>query len=193
MDKLIYSQQFLDNTRKETLQIIAEAEQILASDLSKLNWKENETRWSVLEVLMHLNSYAAYYFPEFEKANLKAKGTEPIESFKTTWFGRKCVTSVHPSTRVSKKMNAPKIHNHNSESTHQISVVHEFLDHQQTLLKILGVAKTVDLTKPKVRVQIAKLLKLNLGEFLMFMCTHQRRHMDQALEVLDDVTKLKAN
>jgi len=79
MDKLIYSQQFLDNTRKETLQIIAEAEQILASDLSKLNWKENETRWSVLEVLMHLNSYAAYYFPEFEKANLKAKGTEPIE------------------------------------------------------------------------------------------------------------------
>jgi len=90
-------------------------------------------------------------------------------------------------------MNAPKIHNHNSESTHQISVVHEFLDHQQTLLKILDVAKTVDLTKPKVRVQIAKLLKLNLGEFLMFMCTHQRRHMDQALEVLDDVTKLKMN
>lgn len=193
MEKLIYSKQFLTKTEHETHRIIEEAQQILESDLSKLNWKENDSRWSVLEVFMHLNSYAAYYFPEFEKANAKAQETQPIESFKSTWFGRKCATSVHPDTRISKKMNSPKLHNHNSQSTHQISVIHEFLDHQQTLLKILDTAKTLDITKPKVQVQIAKLLKLNIGEFLIFICTHQRRHMDQALEVLEDVKSVKVN
>ncbi|MFT7614843.1 MAG: hypothetical protein ACI9J3_003830, partial [Parvicellaceae bacterium] len=63
----------------------------------------------------------------------------------------------------------------------------------QTLLKILDTAKTLDITKPKVQVQIAKLLKLNIGEFLIFICTHQRRHMDQALEVLEDVKSVKVN
>ena len=190
MDKIIQSITFIENTEAETRIFINQAEQLLTSNLSALNWKENDDRWSVLEVLMHLNSYASYYFPLFDKAIESVAETSPVDQFKTTWFGRKCVISVHPSTRVSKKMNAPKLHNHNSKSTHQITVIHEFLDHQQALLEILSKAKTINITKPKVSIQIAKILRLHLGEFLAFICTHQRRHMDQAMEVLEDANNL---
>lgn len=186
MERTIYSDDFLDKWQSETNRIIQEASNLRAVELSLLNWKENETRWSVLEVLMHLNSYASYYFPEFLKAIEKARGTTPVKSFKTTWFGRKCVKAVHPDTRVSSKMNSPKLHNHNSPSQHEADVIDEFLEQQQVLLDILALSREVDITKPKVSVQIAKLLKLNLGEFINFMCHHQRRHMDQALEVLED-------
>ncbi len=185
MEKVLTSKVFLDRCKSEAEGFSQLANRWSQLDLRLLNWKETEDKWSMLECLMHLNSYAAYYFPLFEKAIDKANNTKPVEQFKTTWFGRKCVKSVHPSTRVSKKIKSPGHHNHNSTSSHGVAVIDEFIGHQRRLLRIVEKARKINLTKPKISVEIAKLLCLNLGEFMNFMCTHQVRHMEQATEVLE--------
>ncbi|MDX5321629.1 MAG: DinB family protein, partial [Bacteroidota bacterium] len=55
---------------------------------SLLNQRPSEKAWSALECIEHLNSYARYYLPEFEKEieGGKARGYAWHSEFKSTWI-----------------------------------------------------------------------------------------------------------
>lgn len=154
---------------------------ILPLEKEQLNWRPAAEKWSAAEVLAHLNSYCDYYLPEIEKALKKASPQkENFEGkYKSTWLGRYIIKSMSPET-IAKKASAPKQHNHLNSQIRQ-DVVEHFLTHQSRFRNIIEQAKTIDINKAKVRIEIAKFLKLRLGDIFKFMMVHQQRHMIQIM------------
>ncbi|MEO8416581.1 MAG: hypothetical protein ABI472_23150 [Ginsengibacter sp.] len=79
-EKLIQS--FIEQTR----QIINQVEKLKSYDLHTLTWKENQTSWSILECLEHLNLYGDFYIPEFE-SKIKNTNTKNDTEFKSGLLG----------------------------------------------------------------------------------------------------------
>lgn len=151
-------------------------------DEEALNSRPHEKAWSALECVAHLNSYAEYYLPVFESTITQAisKGWTSTENFKSTWIGRYSISSILPENRA-KKLNSPKQHNHfaSARTKNDLLVFDEKL---KTLYQLLKEAKSVDLNKAKVAIEIMPILKLRLGDFFPFLILHQSRHLDQAME-----------
>ena len=171
----------------EKIQIVKELIQEVETNFkglnqNELNWKETSEKWSINECLEHLNSYSRYYLPEYEKTT--NSGTKAsIYEYKSKWFGRKCVQSVDPANMSKKKLKSPKHHNHCNSNINK-DTVSEFIHHQNKLIDILEQAKSININKAKVKIEIMKLIKLTLGDMFNFFVTHEQRHIIQAKNVL---------
>ena len=67
-----------------------------------------------------------------------------------------------------------------------LSVIDEFIDQQQQMLRLLERGKTTDLTRTKVSISISKWIKLRLGDTFRFVIYHNMRHIQQAKRVLEE-------
>jgi uncharacterized damage-inducible protein DinB len=151
----------------------------------KLNQRPANGGWSLLECLEHLNRYSAYYNPALEKAIAanRAVNTKPEITF--TWIGKKSVEMIMPKNakrhKTIKKMNP-------LGSVLNAAVIDAFLKNQQQLLKLLQLAPQANLGKKAVPVEFFRLLKMNIGETLLFMVLHEQRHFLQLKRILAEVT-----
>ena len=89
---------------------------------------------------------------------------------------------IHPTTGT-KKISAAKQHLPKLADDPQ-SVVRKFIQHQETLLQYLFQARTVDLAKTRIPISIAKIIRLKLGDILLFVINHTDRHLVQASKLL---------
>lgn len=141
--------------------------------------------WNALEAIAHLNSYARYYLPAFNRAieDAEKKGYKPETHFKSSWIGRYSIRSVSPETR-KRKLKSPKAHNQAKQATVPMSKdeLLRFRNHLDGIRLVLEKSRRVSLSKTKISIEIAVWLKLSLGDFLPFLITHQSRHLDQAME-----------
>lgn len=136
--------------------------------------------WSAAECFAHLVSYNAHYNPAFRRAIEKAiaTGKTSVENHHSTWIGRLCIKSVHPEN-IGKKMKTIARHNH-IERKIDGDVVLRFIAYQKDLLELIEMARKINLQSTKVNIEIAKWLRLNLGDFFFFLIRHEERHMIQA-------------
>ncbi|MCU0324348.1 MAG: DinB family protein [Spirosomaceae bacterium] len=134
--------------------------------------------WSIAQCLEHLNSYGDYYLPEFEKGLSQSTDNQIPKTFKSTWLGKLAIDSMNPTTG-KKKFKAFKNHKPSTDLNAQ-KVVAKFINQQEQLLQIIRNARTKNIQKIKVRISIAKFLKLNLGDALQFLIVHNERHIQQA-------------
>jgi len=158
-------------------------QQLLPLNSEQLNHKPAPNKWSAAECLEHLNRYARYYNPAIEKAIQYSidKQWLSTDSFTSTWLGKKSIAVVHPdNARASKTMK----HMNPAQSKINATVVQEFIDHQTKLLELVKTAQQVNLNKARIPIEFMKLLKLKLGDTLLFMDAHQRRHCNQALRAI---------
>jgi hypothetical protein len=77
----------------------------------------------------------------------------------------------------------------NYNPTFDPSLVHEndillFENGQKDLLEIIESAKAVNIRKVKVQISMSNIIKLRLGDALLFVVYHNERHLQQALNVL---------
>ena len=150
--------------------------------LNQLNFKENESTWSILECCEHLNLYGDFYLPEIEKQLL----SHPIQSkeliFKSGILGNYFAHLMKSKNGKIKKMKSPKDKNpSNSELTFQTL---DRLKKQLELLKqLLNQSRNVDLTKAKTSISISKLIQLRLGDTFRFFTYHIERHIAQAKKI----------
>ena len=56
----------------------------------------------------------------------------------------------------------------------------EFIDQQETMLKLLDAAASVNLNRVRIPISIAPWLRLKLGDTFLFMTAHIERHLLQA-------------
>jgi hypothetical protein len=63
-------------------------------------------------------------------------------------------------------------------------VIGEFIDQQEQLLQLLQLARTKNLTHPRIPISISKLIKLKTGDVLAFLISHNERHVLQASRAL---------
>ncbi len=153
---------------------------------SQLSWRPAENAWSIEEVFAHLNEFSKFYNEQFLGKIAQTRFREPKEIFVSSPLGRSAWKSMKlgNARNVKRKFRAPKGYDPVTDKLVNGNDVEEFRENQEIMLDILEKAKEVNLRKVKIPVSISKLIRLRLGDALMFIIYHNERHMQQAMNVL---------
>jgi len=145
-------------------------------------------QWSAAQCLEHLNYYSRYYLPAIEKAIAAGKSTRPSATFQAGWLGAYFTKLMSPQANgaLKSKMQAPK-NAVPSEAPDPRAVLAEFIDHQETLLKLLDQAATVNIGRLRVPISIAPWIRLKLGDTFAFLIAHEQRHAVQLIRAIEVV------
>ena len=144
-----------------------------------LNFKETPEKWSVLECLEHLNRYGDYYLPELEKAITDGRVRSSPRLYRSGMLGNYFANlmKVKNGRVVRMKTLADK---NPAGSALSLITIDRFIKQQEMLRSLLEQSRTVDLTKTKVPLSIARFIKLRLGDTFRFLINHIERHVIQA-------------
>jgi len=186
-------------TTKELIQIVTSITQVnmevIQSRVKKLSenqltWNPNPGVWSVQQVLAHLNEYGNYYHPTFLKRIENTRFTSSKEAFMSSPLGRSAWRSMKlgNAKNVKRKFKSPKAYNPLLEKSivdgNEIST---FLHQQQELLGIIEKAENVSLRRVKIPISISKIIRLRLGDALLYVVYHNERHVQQILNLCNHV------
>jgi hypothetical protein len=186
--------ELIADLEKELSIIKATAYQLQAIDAAVLTTQPGVDKWSVAQVLEHLNSYNRYYLPEIEKTLVRAEqaGSKCQPDYNSGWLGdyfvKTMYSQIKQSNKVANKMNAPKEHCPETGLNSQ-KVLTEFLNGVIKLEALLVRAKKVNIEKAKTPISIAKWLKIRLGDTFRFLIAHKIRHFIQISNALAVVSK----
>ncbi|HRP54009.1 MAG TPA: DinB family protein [Fluviicola sp.] len=165
--------------------------QLLKSTFSKysevqLNWKPNAVTWSINEIFAHLNAYSAFYNHKFHEKIDATKFRKPKDQFTPSPLGKSAWVSMKlgNARNVKRKFKAPKDYNptlspelvHADELQRRIAAEVDFLS-------IIEKSVAVSLKRVKIPLSMSRLVKLRLGDALLFVAYHADRHMEQALAI----------
>lgn len=138
--------------------------------------------WSIAECFEHLNTYANYYQPRIRKALNEKETTLDSITFSHSWIGLYFITMMDAS-KSKKKYKAIKKHRPVSiKNPH--TVLATFIQHLEDLVILLKLARSKELQRTKISTSLSSFIKINAGDALQFLLTHNRRHINQALKIL---------
>ena len=146
------SEKLIQSLIEQTRQIINQAEKLKNYDLHTLTWKENETSWSMLECLEHLNLYGDFYLPQIENKIKNSSSKNELE-FKTGLLGNYFANSMLPKEKLN-KMKTFKDKNPLDASL-DTTVITKFIDQQHQLIGLLNQSRNVSLNKVKIPTSIS--------------------------------------
>ncbi len=161
---------------EHTSRIINQVEKLRSYDLNILTWKENETSWSILECLEHLNLYGDFYLPQME-SKIKNSSTKPCIEFKSGILGSYFAKSMLPKEKLN-KMKTFKDKNPLNSNLDK-TVIDKFTNQQIKFIDLLNQSRNVNLNKVKIQTSISHFIKLNLGDTFQFVINHIIRHLNQ--------------
>jgi hypothetical protein len=178
------SEDLLNELQEDVRRIKAAAEHISTADSRKLVYQTHPEKWSVVQVLEHMNAYGRYYIPAIDRA-IAIKSGEPLAFFTPGPFGNYFVKSMKPTNvyEIKNKMKTMKAYSfQNSLNVEQ--VLQEFLSQQDRLIQLMELSKTRDLNSIRIPITVSKMIKLKLGDVFRFLVAHEQRHMIQARNTL---------
>ena len=170
------SERLIQTLLEQTRQIINQAENLKSFDLQTLTWKENETSWSILECLEHLNLYGNFYLPQIEN-KIKNSKTKTDMEFKSGMLGNYFAKNMLPKEKLN-KMKTFKDKNPLNAKLDK-TVIDQFINQQIKLLDLLNQSRNVSLNKVKIQTSISSIIKLKLGDTFLFFINHIIRHLNQ--------------
>ncbi|MFN2458322.1 MAG: DinB family protein [Chitinophagaceae bacterium] len=182
--KKFKSEDLINELQIDVGKIIAVAEFFKGVEKGKLVYQDHKDKWSVVQILEHLNSYGRYYLPAIDKA-IAQKTNENSAWFNPGRLGSYFTNSMKPTNvfEVKNKMKAMK--NYCFPNNLNVdTVLNEFLEQKNLLLRLLEVAKDRDLNTIRISIAISKLIRLKLGDVFRFLVAHEQRHMIQARNTL---------
>jgi hypothetical protein len=174
----------LDDLKSETRNIILELQRLKKIDPELLMRNPAPGRWSVAQVLEHLNSYGKYYLPLIEEKLNLYEGFSS-EYFTPGFLGNYFTNSMLPKEgQIKNKMKSPAAHQA-SKDPDSYEMIEEFLTQEYLLLELLGQAETVDLNKIRIPISLTKMIKLKLGDVFNFIVAHHQRHFLQIKHAME--------
>ena len=181
------TEDLLNELTQDVRKIKEAAEFFNAGDKTKMVYSPDQGRWSVVQILEHLNAYNRHYLPYIEK-ELSVVTNDTNAWFTSGYWGEKFTKSMKPTNvyeiknkmKTMKKMSFPN-------SLNVDSVIKEFLAGQEKLLELLERAKGKDLAKIHIPITLTKLIKLRLGDTFRFLIAHEQRHMIQARNMWKEI------
>lgn len=178
------SNALLDDLMADTRQILLAANKLEHIDREILQKQPAAGRWSVAQVLEHLNFYSRFYIKAIEE-KLHRNQTTPKEYFTAGWFGDYFTKMMKPTAdnQVKSKMKALKSATPPPQTDGQAALA-QFISDQHLLLNLLQIAKSADLVKLRVPTSIKKIITLKLGDTFRFFIAHEQRHMLQIANTL---------
>ncbi len=178
----------LDAFRRQFEQLANDADALsgaLTDD--QFNWHPPTGGWSVAQCIDHLNVTARVYLPNLDEGIASAirRGLYGEGPFCYNWIGRMIVRSQEPPTRM--KFKAPKAFQPSQVRRRQETLA-AFRAYQVQFVDRLRQANGLDLSRARVRSPVAYLILLPLGSAFALMVAHERRHLWQAKNVLEQQT-----
>lgn len=156
----------------------------------ELNAQPNERSWSAIQCIEHLNAYYRYYIPVIHGRIMNSRFATPTVSFTSSPLGRAVYKSAKLGKvkNVKRKLKSPKDYNplvNSSLSTE--NSLEEYVKHNADFIDLLNEAAKIDMKKTKVPLSLRPVVKLNIGDALLFMVYHNERHIFQAKNALNIV------
>jgi hypothetical protein len=154
----------------------------------QLYWKPNEKSWSIANIFEHLNAFYRYYIPVFNGKIANTRFNQPTEIFTSSPMGRAAYLSVKLGkvNNIKRKLKSRKEYNPIfNDSLRSDNPIQEFIDYQEQYKELLDKAKLVDLRKTKCPLSLRPVVKLNLGDALLYLGFHTERHIYQAKHILE--------
>jgi hypothetical protein len=178
------TEDLLQHLRTDVERIRAAAQFFKETDKNKMIYTPNTDKWSVVQILEHLNAYGRFYLPAIQKA-MTEKPTDKSAWFQSGFWGDYFTKSVKPVNvyEVKSRLKAMKGYTF-ANSLNVDTVLNEFIQQQEELQRLIGMAQHVSLEDVRVPITITKLIKLKLGDALRFLIAHEQRHMIQARNML---------
>ncbi|MCG2614709.1 DinB family protein [Terrimonas sp. NA20] len=184
--KLFNSNTLIDQLQANTRQLIATATFLKNEDPGVLLQQPGPGKWSVIQVLEHLNSYSDYYLPALQTG--LSKNAPATLDFKSGWLGNYFTNSMLPKEgEVRNKMKAPKNHRPSFHADAK-PVIEKFLQQQHQLLGLLEIARQKNIGKIRIPISLAKFIKLKAGDTFRFLIAHEQRHFVQIRNTIEAVT-----
>ena len=182
--------EMLDSLQNDVRQLILEANYLKSIDPAILLQEPAPGKWSVMQVLEHLNSYGRYYLLAIERS--MNRNTETVEYFKPGWIGDYFTKLMKPGKngQISNKMKSPKDHRP-SKYPDAFPVLNTFLEQQQYLLDMLELAKSKNIGAIRTPISISRFIKLKLGDTFRFFIAHEQRHFVQINNALASIRGVK--
>lgn len=170
----------LDDLCNQVQAASARAAELQKLSAEQLNRQPGPDRWSIAQVVEHLNSYHRYYLPAMKKALQKAERYPAPKTFRSGWLGNYFTRLMQPGAdgTIANKMQAPKGYRP-GDALQAHKVLEEFLAHQHELLLQLKAARTADIGKARVPISISPFIRLKLGDTIRFNIAHIQRHFVQ--------------
>jgi hypothetical protein len=181
------AEELLNDLRTDVERIKEAAAFFKDVEKTKLIYQPKEGKWSIVQVLEHLNAYGRYYIPAMEKA-ITEKKTGKQAWFTPGFWGNFFTNSMKPKNvyEIKNKMKAAKAFSF-PNSLNVDTVLAEFNQQQDSLIRLLDMAQHVDLNEIRLPVTITKVIRLKLGDVFRFLIAHEQRHMIQARNTLNTV------
>jgi uncharacterized damage-inducible protein DinB len=181
------AEELLNDLRTDVERIKEAAAFFKDVEKTKLIYQPKEGKWSIVQVLEHLNAYGRYYIPAMEKA-ITEKKTGKQAWFTPGFWGNFFTNSMKPKNvyEIKNKMKAAKAFSF-PNSLNVDTVLAEFNQQQDSLIRLLDMAQHVDLNEIRLPVTISKVIRLKLGDVFRFLIAHEQRHMIQARNTLNTV------
>lgn len=153
-----------------------------------LRWRPQPGRWSVAELLVHLNLTNQSYAPVMEAALREARAraiTAPAQPFELGFVGTQFSRSME-SRRM--KVRAPKMIRPLLQGP-AVEALPQFLRSQELVARTMDAAEGVDLANVKFTSPFFRFLRLSVIAGFAVITAHQRRHLWQAEEITSQVRK----
>ncbi|MEO6070321.1 MAG: DinB family protein [Chitinophagaceae bacterium] len=178
------SDELVSDLTKDVQQLVAAAEHIQQNDKVKLAYVPAEGKWSIVQILEHLNAYGRYYLPIIDNA-IALKKDDPDAWFQSGFLGDYFTKSMKPTNvfEIKNKMKTSKAYNFPNSLNVDI-VLNEYLEQKQKLLLLLEESKERNLNTVRIPITLTKMVKLKLGDTFRFLVAHEQRHMVQARNTL---------
>ena len=191
--KQINSNTLLELLQNDVRELLLQCTQLQHTDPVLLVQQPAEGKWSVAQVLEHLNIYARYYITAIEqKLHLNQSGANLV--FTPGWLGNYFTQLMKPAADNSlrSKMKAPSNAVPSAQPSAQ-AMLNEFITHQHHLLNLLQIARTANLDYIRVATTLSKLITLKLGDTFRFFIAHEQRHFLQIENTLRDLQPFVAD
>lgn len=160
---------------------------IATLDSAQLNWKESAKKWSVVEVIGHLNKVFDLYLPNFEKVldsaiELNGESGTPLQR---TLLGRFSIYSQKPKgQKVRFKMKTFDFFQpvHDADTTDE--TINTFIENKDRFNELIKKARLKNLKGIKMPTALGEKLKFYIPECFEFVLAHEDRHMVQIQGIL---------
>lgn len=150
----------------------------------QLNWKPGADQWSVAQCYNHLVTANAAYLPIFERIFTEKKKNTFWESlpFLPTVWGKLVITAVSPET--ARKRKNPQIFDPSSSIVAD-GIIRRFVDQQNDILRHMKASESIAVEKIIISSPVSNLITYSLLDAYRIIVAHERRHLLQALRLLD--------
>lgn len=185
--KKINSYILLELLQNDVREILLKCSTLQNSNLQLLSQQPQPGKWSVAQVLEHLNIYARYYITAIEQS-LHHNQSGASVNFTPGWLGNYFTNLMKPSDdkTIKRKMKSPA-NAVPSEQPDATAMLAEFINHQHHLLNLLQIARTANLEYNRIPISLTRLIKLKLGDTFRFFIAHEQRHFLQIRNTLQQL------